>query len=68
MKTTKSNLPESSLLINVPRDYADSYTAAPNAKDLTIEQIGKSFFSSSPAWVDWLFALRNNSDNFAKGP
>jgi len=59
MKITKSNLPESSLLKNIPHDYVDSYSITLDAKDLTIEQVGKSFFSSDPAWVDWLFALRN---------
>jgi hypothetical protein len=55
----KSTLPESSLLKNIPHDYVDRYSAALNAQGLTIEQVGKAFFSSSPAWVDWLFALRN---------
>lgn len=59
MKITKSNLPESSLLKNIPHDYVDSYSVTLNAKDLTIEQVGKSFFTSDPAWVTWLIALRN---------
>ncbi len=54
-----SCLPEASLLKNIPHEYADSYSVAFNAKDATIEQVGKSFLTSDPAWVDWLFALRN---------
>jgi len=56
----KSNLPESSLLKNIPHDYADGYSAALATHDLTIEQVAKSFFTSDPAWVAWLFALRNS--------
>ena len=59
MKITRTTLPESSLLKNMLRDYADAYSAALDAKGLTIEQVGKSFFSSDPAWVAWLFTLRN---------
>lgn len=56
----KSNLPESSLLKNLPHDYLDSYSAILSTTDLTIEQVGKSFFTSDPEWVGWLFALRNS--------
>lgn len=59
MKTIKSRLPENSLLKNIPHDYVDSYSIALNAKDLTIEQVGISFFTSGPAWVDWLLVTRN---------
>ena len=59
MKITKSNLPETSLLKNIPHDYVDSYSVTLNAKDLTIEQVGRSFFTSSPAWVDALLILRD---------
>ena len=59
MKITKSNLPETSLLKNIPHDYTDSYSVTLNTKDLTIEQVGKSFFTSSPAWVDTLLILRD---------
>lgn len=38
MKIIKSNLPESSLLKNIPHDYVDSYSIALDAKDITIEQ------------------------------
>ena len=55
----KSNLPESSLLKNLPHDYLDSYSAILSTTDLTIEQVGKSFFTSGPEWVGWLFALRS---------
>ncbi len=59
-----ANFPESSLLKNVPHDYVDSYSAVLNAKDLIIEQVGISFFTSDPAWVGWLFALRNTIVSF----
>ena len=59
MKITRSTLPESSLLKNILRDYADAYSVTLDAKGLTIDQVGKSFFSSDPDWVAWLFALRN---------
>lgn len=59
MKTTKSNLPESSLLKNIQSDYADSYTLPLNTKGVTIEQVGKSFFTSAPAWVEALLMLRD---------
>ncbi len=61
MKITKSNLPETSLLKNIPHDYVDSYAVTLNAKDLTIEQVGKAFFTSGPAWVEVLFMLRNRA-------
>jgi hypothetical protein len=59
MKIIKSNLPESSLIKNIPHDYVDGYSATLDAKELTIEQVSRSFFTSGPAWGGWLFALRN---------
>lgn len=59
MKIVKSTLPDSSRLKNAGRNYEDSYSVTLDARDLTIEQVGRSFFTYSPAWVDWLFALRN---------
>lgn len=59
MKTIKSKLPETSLLKNIPHDYMDSYSVTLNEKELTVEQVGKSFFTSDPAWVKSLFALRD---------
>ncbi len=56
MKTT---LPEHSLLQNVAHDYCDSYAAALDAHHVTIEQVGRAFFTASPAWVDRLLRLRN---------
>lgn len=57
MRITKSNFPESSLIKNIPSDYADSYSVAINAKDLTVERVCKSFFTSAPAWVEALLML-----------
>ena len=59
MKITKTNLPETSLLKNIPSDYIDSYIADINAKPLTIEQVGKSFFLASPEWINGLLLLRD---------
>lgn len=58
MNMHKTNIPGTSMLIHLPRDYADSYSAV-LAKAVTIDQVGKSFFASGPAWVDALFILRN---------
>lgn len=55
----RSNLPDSSLLKNIPRNYADSYSASLAAKDLPIEKVGKSFFTATPTWVDCLLEIRN---------
>ncbi len=59
MKIIKSILPESSLLKNIPSDFADSYSIALNTNDLTIEQVGKSFFTSAPVWVEALLIVRD---------
>lgn len=55
----KTKLPEKSILNGVSHDYLDTYAAALNASNIPIEQVGKAFFASSPAWVDWLFDIRN---------
>ncbi len=54
-----STLPASSLLQNLPHDYLDSYAAAVDAHGVSIEQVGRAFFTASPAWVDGLLRLRN---------
>lgn len=59
MKITKVSLAETSLVKNIPSDYIDSYSADINAKPLTIEQVGKSFFMASPDWVNALLLLRD---------
>lgn len=61
----KSSLPASSLLAGIPHDYLDSYEAILNSSDITIEKVGKAFFSASPAWVDRLLVLRNRLAAFA---
>ncbi|MFN8382039.1 MAG: DUF2867 domain-containing protein [Anaerolineales bacterium] len=55
----KTSLPAASALQNLPNDYLDSYTATLNASDISIEQVGRAFFTASPAWVDRLLVLRN---------
>ncbi len=64
MKITKSTLPETSLIKNIPSDYIDSYSADINTKPLTIEQVGKSFFQASPEWVNALLLLRDRVVGF----
>lgn len=64
MKITKTSLPENSLIKNIPSDYMDSYSAGINAKLLTIEQVGKSFFLASPDWVNTLLLLRDKVVGF----
>lgn len=59
MKPIKSSLPTTSLLKNTTYDYLDSYSVALDTNNLNVEKVGKSFFTSSPAWVSWLFTLRN---------
>ncbi len=61
----KDVLPESSLINNMNQryDYIDSYSSViqlHKQTTLTIEDIGRSFFSSPPAWVDNLLTLRNS--------
>ncbi len=55
----KTSLPAASALQDLPRDYLDSYAATLMANDIAIEQVGKTFFAASPAWVDQLLILRN---------
>ena len=59
MKVIKTNLPKVSLLSNHPRDYEDGYSATLANKDLTIEQVTKSFITSAPVWANWLITVRN---------
>lgn len=59
MNIIKSTLPDNSILKNIPCNYADSYSAVLDARKLSIEQVDRSFFASGPAWVSWLFVLRN---------
>lgn len=55
----RTSLPISSILNNQPHDYLDSYAALLDKSDMTIEQIGRAFFSASPIWVDRLLETRN---------
>jgi hypothetical protein len=61
--TQKTTLPASSLLSKAGQqyDYVDSYSSVIELrqKSLVIKDVGKAFFSSSPSWVDNLFATRN---------
>jgi Protein of unknown function (DUF2867) len=60
MKINKSTLPQHSLLANTPCDYSDSFEGILTSKNqIHSIDLGKSFFSSAPKWVDYLFELRN---------
>lgn len=63
MTITKTELPENSLLKtnSMTYDYVDSFQGQFNDKFQKIgtTEIGKSFFSSGPKWIDRLFAFRN---------
>lgn len=63
MKIQKKDLPKNSLLDpeKIKYDYIDCYQGiVKDSKDnITVTDVGKSFFLSSPKWVDQLFAARN---------
>ena len=63
MKITKTEIPQKSLLktTNMAYDYIDSFQGQFNDKfqNSGTMEIGKSFFSSGPKWIDKLFAFRN---------
>ncbi|MFL9835389.1 DUF2867 domain-containing protein [Chryseobacterium terrae] len=63
MVIEKSLLPEKSVLKTNERqyDYVDSFQGCFVDKNRTITstKIGKSFFTSSPKWIDRLFTFRN---------
>ncbi|PSK93931.1 DUF2867 domain-containing protein [Taibaiella chishuiensis] len=44
-----------------PPDYSDSYRGAfrPAAYPVTPAALGRAFFNAGPAWIGWLFTLRN---------
>jgi|JI10StandDraft_1071094.scaffolds.fasta_scaffold06905_9 hypothetical protein len=64
MKITKTKLPETSFLKNVPFDYLDCYIAEVKTKDLEIEKVGKLFFLSGPSWITALLLLRDKLVGF----
>ena len=63
MTTTKTGLPENSLLKtnNMAYDYVDSFQEPfiDKFQKIGTTEIGKLFFSSGPKWIDKLFAFRN---------
>ena len=63
MTILKTELPKESLLnTNIEKhDYIDSFQGVLNdpGNKFTLVDIGKSFFSSGPKWIESLFALRN---------
>ena len=63
MTITKSEIPKNSLLKtnDMSYDYIDSFQGKfiDKFQNIGTTEIGKSFFSSGPKWIDKLFALRN---------
>lgn len=63
MKITKTTLPANSVLHTAHKayDYVDSFQSAlvDTENSCTSTDVGKAFFTSSPKWVEKLFALRN---------
>jgi len=63
MKIKKTEIPKNSLLKtnNMSYDYIDSFQGQfiDKFQKIGTTEIGKSFFSSGPKWIDKLFALRN---------
>ncbi|PIB37368.1 hypothetical protein BFP72_03010 [Reichenbachiella sp. 5M10] len=63
MKITKTDLPQKSILSTSEYnyDYVDSFRGAfvDETKRVDSTQIGQSFFSAGPKWVENLFELRN---------
>lgn len=63
MTITKTEIPKNSLLKtnNMTYDYTDSFQGHFDDKfqNIGITEVGKSFFSSGPKWVEKLFGFRN---------
>jgi Protein of unknown function (DUF2867) len=63
MKIVHSVLPVESVLLleNKKYDFIDSFAGhvLDNDNTITIQKVGKAFFTSSPKWVDKLFTFRN---------
>ena len=63
MKITKTEIPKNSLLKtnNMTYDYIDSFQGEFSDKfqNIGTKEVGKSFFSSGPKWIDKLFTFRN---------
>lgn len=63
MTITKTEIPKNSLLKNnnITYDYIDSFKGQfyDKFQKIGTTEIGKLFFSSSPKWIDKLFAFRN---------
>lgn len=61
MQITACALPQNSLLSTGQWDYTDSYSVNLTTENqpITPQLLAKAFFSGSPAWVEFLFKLRN---------
>ncbi len=63
MQTNNSTLPINSALnvSGLQYDFIDCFSAIflKNGKDLTIEDVGASFFLCTPTWIKLLLAIRN---------
>lgn len=62
MKIHKTSFPLNSLLTNNKFQYSDTFEGNinnPTNKNITVDEVGTSFFTSSPKWVGQLMNLRN---------
>lgn len=63
MDIKKTSMPPASILNSGTGryDYVDSFSGvfADPQNQVTVDQVGKAFFSSGPTWIGGLFALRN---------
>ncbi len=61
MKIEKVAIPKTSILAPRKYDYADSYRAAIADPEGSVDlnRIAKAFFTAAPAWIAYLFELRN---------
>lgn len=62
MQINQVPFPINSLLANKEFEYSDTFVghiSNPKNEKITVEEIGKSFFTSSPKWIGLLMGLRN---------
>jgi len=63
MKVVKTSLPTVSVLAALHQQYhyVDAFSAVieNNGRAISIENVGRAFFSSGPKWIDGLLELRN---------
>lgn len=63
MKMIKTSIPEGSVLFKEEKlfDYTDSFKGELNTKrNISTEEMGRAFFTSTPQWGKKMFAFRNS--------